>query len=158
MVELAMSHKNTPDSFWKRVIKTDSCWLWNGGLSSRRYGSIMYHGSVRRTHRLAWELTNGVVPDGLCVLHRCDVPRCVNPDHLFLGTHDDNMADMAAKGRSNPPKPTPGSQHPESKLTEQDVVEIRASKDSLTTLAKRYGVCFQNISMIRNRTRWRHVA
>lgn len=89
--------------FWSKVAKTDSCWLWKAGVN-KGYGQFAFsiHKHVpwmRQAHRVAWELSNGSIPAGLSVLHRCDVPLCVNPAHLFLGTHTDNMRDMVAKGR-----------------------------------------------------------
>jgi hypothetical protein len=98
----------SPDSitrFWSKVEKTPGgCWLWAGS----RTGSRMQHGQVTirslhgcpvKAHRVAWLLTHGDIPDNFCVCHRCDVPLCVNPDHLFLGTQKDNLQDASRKGR-----------------------------------------------------------
>ena len=88
------------DRFWRKVDKSGECWLWQGATYCRmHYGCLGIGGRTTRAHRFSWELHNGPIPDGLCVLHRCDVPRCVNPDHLFLGTKLDNMKDRTAKGR-----------------------------------------------------------
>ena len=87
------------ERFWAKVDKTESCWLWRASLSQDGYGQFKLHGTMRRSHRVAWELVYGVVPNGLFVLHSCDNPPCVNPGHLFLGTNTDNMRDCAAKGR-----------------------------------------------------------
>jgi endogenous inhibitor of DNA gyrase (YacG/DUF329 family) len=98
--------RSTPERFWARVRKGEGCWLWVGGAFRNGYGSFGSPG--RGTHRVAWELVNGSIPEGMHVLHRCDINylpgdityrRCVNPAHLFLGTQADNMADMRAKGR-----------------------------------------------------------
>lgn len=90
------------DRFWPRVQKTDGCWLWTGPKNQFGYGHMnsgRYHGNVRSSHRVSWLIHFGPIPPGLFVLHRCDNPPCVRPDHLFLGTQSDNLADMRAKGR-----------------------------------------------------------
>jgi hypothetical protein len=83
----------------EQTNKTDSCWLWTGRLQPSGYALITVKQKGRSVHRLAWEVANGPIPDGLFVLHRCDVRHCLNPAHLFLGTHGDNMRDMFAKRR-----------------------------------------------------------
>jgi hypothetical protein len=107
----ASRREATARRLWARVERgqPDECWEWQGARSDgrkpyeRRYGiirrSVDEGGGRVATHRLAWEVTNGPVPDGLQVLHSCDNPPCCNPAHLWLGTHADNMADMARKGR-----------------------------------------------------------
>lgn len=119
----------------------DACWVWTGFRDRKGYGQIALDG--RRgvhgyTHRVAWELHNGPIPDGLWVLHRCDNPPCCNPAHLFLGTAADNNRDMAAKGRHV------GT----TKLTSRQVVEIVCNRGVLsqTQLAKVYGVSNATVS------------
>lgn len=87
---------------WATVQKggQDDCWLWIGGVDRTKYGRIYVDGKVTGAHRAAWAVTFGPIPDGMHVLHKCDNSRCVNPRHLFLGTHRDNMRDMIAKGRA----------------------------------------------------------
>lgn len=86
--------------FWSKVNRTEGCWLWAGSKRSEMgYGSFVVRGRSFAAHRVSWELTHGPIPPGLKVLHKCDVPACVNPDHLFLGTDKDNHQDKAAKGR-----------------------------------------------------------
>ncbi len=86
--------------FWSKVTKTDNCWLWNGATQSEgRYGVFWNDGKSYRAHRFAWESVNGPAPKELEVCHNCDVGLCVNPDHLFLGTHKENMDDAKVKGR-----------------------------------------------------------
>jgi hypothetical protein len=93
--------------FWAKVEKTDGCWLWRAQIACG-YGRFRSDQGNMQAHRFAWIITNGPIPDGLWVLHKCDVKICVNPEHLFLGTHEDNMADMVQKGRQ---KKGPGSSH-----------------------------------------------
>jgi hypothetical protein len=107
-------------------------------------------------HRISWILHYGPIPDGLIVLHKCDIPKCVNPDHLFLGTGQDNMDDMVSKGRS-----LKGEKSPMHKLTEEEVLEIRSlyqsGEFSQGRLASMYRVNQTNIGFIIRRKSWRHI-
>lgn len=148
------------ERFFARVERTEGCWNWTGEIRENGYGS--FHPAPKRgqtdksyAHRFAFELMFGVIPEGMCVCHKCDNRRCVNPGHLFLGTHQDNMDDMVAKGRG-----CKGSRSPLSKLTESDVATIRALRAQGTTpadLARQYGVAPSNITQIIKRRTWRHV-
>lgn len=94
--------------FWSKVLKTDGCWLWMGARHPQGYGNIGLPKDengrypIGKAHRVSWELHNGPIPAGLLVMHRCDNPPCVNPDHLFVGTVGDNVRDSASKGRLRP--------------------------------------------------------
>lgn len=144
--------------FEANVQKSDGCWVWMGRLTRRGYGSVLSARPKRRAmaaHRISWELYRGPIPEGMLVLHRCDYPPCVNPDHLFLGTVADNNRDMVEKGRS-----TRGERHPKARLKACDVLEIRRLSESGATnqaVATMFGVSDSTIDAIRNRRRWNHV-
>jgi hypothetical protein len=90
---------NTEDRFLNKINKTDSCWLWTGALNSKGYGSIRIDGKSVGTHVYSYKLYKGEVSEGLLVCHTCDIPNCVNPEHLWLGNSKDNAVDMVNKGR-----------------------------------------------------------
>ena len=129
------------------------CWLWTSALS-RNYGAFWLNGRYQRAHRVSWQLYVGKIPGGQ-VLHRCDTPLCVNPSHLFLGSQSDNIRDAVQKGRvlTFPL----GERHPNSKLTEQQVNEIRRSRTSQRTMARCYHVSQSQIGRVRRQQDWRHV-
>ena len=144
--------------FWPKVNKTGTCWLWLGATSRHGYGKMKNRD--RRlvfAHRFAWQLEHGPIPEGMCVCHHCDVPACVNPAHLFLGTMLDNVRDMHAKQRDNKAR---GESHPRAKLTEASVVEIRSlvlAGISRRHVAHQFCVTHQSITKIINRKSWKHV-
>lgn len=129
------------------------CWEWQASIGSHGYGQLTHLQQKYTAHRLSWEIHRGPIPDGLCVLHRCDNRSCVNPDHLFLGTKADNLQDMTDKGRR-----AVGSKHGSCKLTEEQVKEIRAG-DALPAqvIADAYGISRSLVYLIRNKKRWSHV-
>jgi hypothetical protein len=135
----------------RRVVKgagPDACWRWTGHVKPEGYGQVTLGGKKKLVHRVSYELNVGEIPIGLSVLHRCDIRSCVRPDHLFLGTHADNMADMDAKGRCDRFF-KPGHEHPFAKLTASDVEEIRrrwTSGETQTSIAKDFSVCSMTIN------------
>lgn len=135
------------------------CWIWQGFTNDKGYGMGIQRPGLKQglAHRQAWSFANGPIPNGLHVLHHCDVPACVNPAHLFVGTQADNVADMVAKGRSRHPR---GEQQGGSKLTEADVRAIRVAPASvgLGQLARRYRVGTSTIHDARTGKTWMHVA
>ncbi|HEX6537480.1 MAG TPA: HNH endonuclease [Gemmatimonadaceae bacterium] len=144
--------------FWSKVHKTDSCWLWTGDTFNKEYGRFGIDGRQQPAHRVAWQLTHGPIPEGLFVCHNCpdgDNPLCVNPEHLFLGTHVDNMADKVRKGRASR---TRGERSGTAKLTQDRADEIRHRHArggvSRAALAREYGVSQSTISAIILRRRW----
>ena len=148
------------DRFWAKVDKTGNCWEWMASKIPRGYGTIKIDGKVKRAHRVAWELCNGQIPEGLHCLHSCDNTSCCNPDHLFLGTHQDNMTDMANKGRSkNVPRRGEASNF--SRINENVVRNIRryyaAGAVTQQWLANVYGISRSNVGMIVTRKRWSHI-
>jgi len=150
-----MARPSVSERFWIKVAKTDTCWLWMAVISGNNsYGAFRFNGRMQPSHRVAWTLQHGDIPTGICVLHRCDTPRCVNPSHLFLGTHADNMADKAAKGRSSKMK---GSTHGMSKLTEINVISIRNDHRTYRQIAADFGVDQSLIGHIKSRRIWQHV-
>jgi hypothetical protein len=141
--------------FWNKVNKTDSCWLWTAVLDQAGYGQFRVSGRTVRAHRYSWELSNGrPIPNGLHACHRCDVRQCVNPDHLFLGTDQDNVDDRGDKGRTVTMR---GEHHGNASLNWDKVREIRLLS-KLTILgtkdiASLYGVQPSAVSkIICNRT------
>ena len=85
--------------FWDKVEKTDGCWVWTASKNRQGYGYFRFDGKMRKAHRMAWLFAIGEIPEGMMVCHSCDNPSCVNPEHLWLGTGQDNMDDMNTKGR-----------------------------------------------------------
>jgi hypothetical protein len=145
------------DRFFKRVGKLDSgCWLWLGSLNTG-YGQFRRDdGSIVLAHRFSYVLHNETAVDGLVVMHKCDTPRCVNPEHLILGTQAENVQDMRQKGREKH-RSLSGSDHGMSKLTEMQVKEIRDSKETGPAIAQRIGISTTTVYDVRNRRIWKHV-
>lgn len=114
------------ERFWKRVdVKgPDDCWLWKGSVQVKTgYGKYRLNGQHTSSHRIAYFLAFGEIPDGINICHRCDVRLCCNPGHLFAGTHQDNMTDMVSKSRQYRP-PTGGAHH-NAKLTDEQIRKVK---------------------------------
>lgn len=155
----------------RKLPGDDACWEWIGGRRKKKYdgyGVFSKNNYPHRAHRIAWMLKHGQIPNGLWVLHKCDNPCCVRPSHLFLGTHQDNMDDMARKGRSkgavNGVKGGHygkfGAAHPRSILTDDDIRKIRKLLRRGFTkkrIAAYFGVCSATISNIYSGLSWSHV-
>jgi hypothetical protein len=171
--------------FWAKVDRSggpDACWLWLGSHQKKTgYGSVTYHGKPMLAHRVAWIITNGLIPDGLKACHTCDVRYplhdrtyrlCCNPAHIFLGTQNDNMQDMVAKGRSGncgaPGKPKPdharprGERNGHARITSADVLRIRrlweTGQCTVKHLANLYGMSDTNARSIIQRKTWAHLS
>lgn len=183
-----MPRLSVEERFWSKVKKerAKGCWNWTAGQIGDGYGEFHAFGE-RRAHRVSWVLHFEEIPPGLSVLHKCDNPLCIRPDHLFLGTQQDNMTDMVNKGRQAtgdksgarlyPERMARGERHglrihPElaakgekigaSKLTTSLVREIRIAYEQRIMdqrqLAQEYGVCQRTINCVVNRINWRHVS
>jgi hypothetical protein len=139
------------------------CWLWIGGSrNAYGHGCMGIGGRTVMAHRAAWMVKHGDIPEGMLVLHRCDTPGCINPDHLFLGTQQDNENDKVAKGRQARGAALAhtrarGARNGNAKLTESDVLAIRGAEAPQRALAKRFGVTQAIISKIKRREVWTHV-
>ena len=136
--------------FWTKVQKGDGCWEWKGQRNRRGYGEVSINSKWRKAHRFAWEITNGEIPEGMHVCHRCDNPACVRPEHLFLGTARANTVDSVTKGRHRSDRP---------KLTAQQVREMRAlaATQSIVSIAEAFGVDYATAHMAIRRKSWREV-
>jgi hypothetical protein len=147
--------KTPEERFWSKVDKTSNpngCWEWTGGKIRNGYGSFTLNCKSIVSHRFSYELYNGSIPTGLHVLHKCDNRICVNPNHLFLGTNQDNMSDKVAKGRQ-----AKGSTIGKAKLTEEQVLDIKTHKITCKEYAKKYGITMSTIYDIWNRKTWTHI-
>ncbi|MDL0133571.1 HNH endonuclease [Halobacterium salinarum] len=133
----------------------EGCWIWTGSIWGNGYGQFSISGDSHQAHRISYRIYNGKIPPGDFVLHKCDVRACVNPDHLYTGSQSDNAQDMWDRDRhpeNEPPEAPTGEDHPDSKLADEDVREIRDRYESedctQTELASEYGVTAGYISKL----------
>lgn len=140
--------------FEKNFTKGDGCWEWHAAKSDKGYGRFRVGGRPCIASRISYANYVGHISDGLCVLHHCDNPACVNPAHLFLGTMMDNMRDRDQKGRRTAPK---GIKNGMCKIPEGHIEGIRADARSLREIALDYGVHLGTIWKIKHRKRWAHI-
>ena len=140
----------------KTEAKPNCCVEWIGYRDRQGYGRAWFDYQPIGAHRLSWSIANGPIPEGMCVLHRCDNPSCVNPEHLFLGTVSENHKDMMLKKRN---VLSLGERNGQSKLDAAKVREIRALKgiETQRRIAGRFGICCENIRQIWSRQTWKHV-
>lgn len=152
--------------FWKKVSKNGpahptlgKCWVWTGGGDSNGYGSFRVVGDKRcKAHRYSWMVHNGQITESDNVCHKCDNPVCVNPAHLFLGSHADNQADKTSKGRQ-----AIGVRHGRAKLTERDVLNIRSRYvwgcviNGINPMAREFGVSAHTVADVISGKNWRHL-
>ena len=128
------------------------CWLWIGGATTVGYGKIFANGFVRLSHRVSYEEYKGAIPEGMLVLHKCDTPACINPEHLFLGTNKENMQDASRKGRTSF-----GEKNGSSKITEKDAILILNSAQSVSILSRKYNITETSIRNIKNGDKWSYL-
>jgi hypothetical protein len=158
--------RSLEERLWEKVDRRgpDECWNWLGAISTHGYGEIRINQprTMVLAHRLVYELCIGPIPENMLVCHRCDHKICCNPNHLFLGTSQDNIDDMWQKGRGKVHHQSInfGSTHGAAKLTEEKVLEIRRLSGQYPTslLGLMFGVSQSNISAVINRKTWKHVA
>lgn len=154
---------NSTEKFWNKVDLSyeDDCWNWLGSLDECGYGRYQINKKRKFAHRLSYEIEYGPIPDNLLVCHHCDNPKCVNPKHLFLGTNDDNMKDMARKGRANRSSKNIGIENGSHKLSPEQIIEIRELYSTKTIsqskLGKMYGVSQAVIWKIVTHKNWKHI-
>ena len=143
------------ERFMSKVNKTETCWLWTAGLRHFGHGTFWIDGKNVRAHRWLYEQVKGKIPNGMDLRHTCDEPSCVNPNHLLIGTHADNMRDKVERNRQ-----AKGETNGSAKLTEDNVREIRILKGFGFTgveLAKMYRVSSSNIYSILSSNTWNHI-
>lgn len=148
------------DRLAARLVRKGDCLEWTGKRKATGYGQIQFEGKNTTTHRMAWAIWKGPIPEGMHVLHKCDNPACCNTDHLFLGTHAENMKDMVTKKRAACGEvlaaPKRGTGNPMCRISEADVAAIRTAEGTNAAIAKRFNVNPATVSNIKNRKTHSH--
>lgn len=146
----------THQDFLKQVNISSECWEWVGTINARGYGLFHFNKKSIRAHRYSFSSYRGSIPMGLFVCHVCDNRRCVRPSHLWVGTHNDNMKDMAQKGRANTRPKVHSEAHPLSKITKEIARNIREDKRSGRKIAAEYSVSKSLVHGIKKGTHWKY--
>lgn len=151
-----MTGKTLEERFWAKVDNRngEGCWTWNGDSYPKGYGRLKIDGKGKRAHRISYELFCGPIPDGLHVLHKCDNPACVRPDHLWVGTNKDNIRDKVKKGRQAHNR---GVNHGRAKLTPKQVMKIRQDRRTCAAIAADYQISETHAWQIKARKCWAHL-
>ena len=153
--------KKTLKRFTDKIQKTDTCWIWNGTRQTKGYGQLWYNGKLHSAHRISYAIYNGGIEPDKVVMHTCDNPNCVNPEHLKLGTQSDNMQDAKKKNRAFNIPPRKGEENNKTKLNEEKVLKIRElyEQGNITQLelSNMYGVTKTAIHFIIKRKNWKHI-
>lgn len=168
MITIEQVKSVTPAKFWNKIkfAEPDQCWEWQGALNEDGYGrfwtwvSVKKSSSVEASHRKLYLLLFGELQKDICVLHKCDNPKCCNPNHLWPGTRADNNRDMISKGRARHDANPRGSEHKNSKLTEAQVIELRRrinNGEKQKVVAKDFNMSRAQTCVIANGKRWKHV-
>ena len=155
--------------FWKKINKTKDCWIWKEGCFINGYGQFRVGTKKMKAHRVVFMMINGEIPKNKIICHKCDNPKCVNPQHLFLGTHKDNALDSKNKGRrafglrhgtyTKPHTRCKGEKNGSAKLTKENVIAIRLQhkNTSVDVLSKNFKISKSQIRNIINYRAWRHI-
>ena len=141
-------YNSLEERFWSKVKRGENCWEWIGYKNKTGYGRFAIKGYAQQAHRISWIIKNGKIPKGLCVLHKCDNPPCVNPNHLFIGTYKDNTQDALLKGRVKTP---------DSKLKLNEVKEIKYGSASIKEKINKFNVTRKTINDIIKLRTWKSV-
>jgi hypothetical protein len=149
---------NEEQRFWSKVDKRDEdeCWNWQGAVDGKGYGAFWSAEQRKQiiASRMSYVLENGTIPSGAIICHKCDNPKCVNPKHLYAGTHADNMKDKVDRNRQNAPR---GERQGSAKLNREEIMEIRRMKNegkTLAYIADKFSISFQHVSDIVHLRRW----